>query len=143
MRIIKGREILITICISYTIINLGGSIFEAIINQNNSLCMNNIMMLIWTSIAVIVLSIHHLFDEWSPLAMILIQYVIALSLVFLTLFIGGFFEPVAKGGYKDAFLSFTIPYVIGGIIYYIGVFQSVRKQNQLLQDINKVKDEKL
>ena len=141
MRIIKGKEILITICISYTIINIGGSIFEAIVNQNRSLCTNNIMMLMWTSIAVFVLSIHHLFDEWSPLAMILIQYVIALSLVLLTMVIGGFFEPVARGGYKDAFLSFTIPYVIGAIIYYIGVFQSVRRQNQLLQDIIKDKDE--
>lgn len=143
MRIIKGREILITICISYTIINIGGSIFEAIVEQNRSLCTNNIMMLMWTSIAVFVLSIHHLFDEWSPLAMILIQYVIALSLVLLTMVIGGFFEPVARGGYKDAFLSFTIPYVIGAIIYYIGVFQSVRRQNQLLQDIIKDKDEEL
>lgn len=141
MRIIKGREVLITICISYTIINIGGSIFEAIISRNHSLCMNNIMMLMWTSIAVFVLSIHHLFDEWSPLAMILIQYVIALSLVFLSMVIVGFFEPVAKGGYKDAFLSFTIPYVIGAVIYYIGVFQSVRRQNQLLQDIIEVKDE--
>lgn len=141
MRIIKGREILITICISYTIINIGGSIFEAIVEQNRSLCTNNIMMLMWTSIAVFVLSIHHLFDEWSPLAMILIQYVIALSLVLLTMVIGGFFEPVARGGYKDAFLSFTIPYVIGAIIYYIGVFQSVCRQNQLLQDIIKDKDE--
>lgn len=135
MRIIKGKEILITICISYTIINICGSIFEALINQNPSLCTNNIMMLTWTSIAVFILSIHHLFDEWSPLAMILIQYVIALSLVLLTIVIGGFFDPVAEGGYKDAFLSFTIPYVIGAVLYYIGVFQSVRRQNQLLQDI--------
>ena len=95
MRIIKGKEILIAICISYTIINIGGSVFEAIVNQKSSLCTNNIMMLLWTSIAVFILSIHHLFDEWSPLAMILIQYIIALSLVFLTMLIGGVFEPVA------------------------------------------------
>ena len=143
MRIIKGKEILITICISYTIINIGGSMFEATVEQNRSICTNNIMMLMWTSIAVFVLSIHHLFDEWSPLAMILIQYIIALSLVLLTMVIGGFFEPVSKGGYKDAFLSFTIPYVFGAIIYYIGVFQSVRRQNRLLQDIIKDKDEEL
>ena len=143
MRIIKGKEILIAICISYTIINIGGSVFEAIVNQKSSLCTNNIMMLLWTSIAVFILSIHHLFDEWSPFAMILIQYIIALSLVFLTMLIGGVFEPVAKGGYQDAFLSFTIPYVIGAVVYYIGVFQSVRRQNRLLQDIIKDKDDEI
>lgn len=140
MRIIRGKEILITICISYTIINIGGSIFEAIVSQNVSHCSNNIMMFIWSSIAVFVLSIHHLFDKWSPLAMILIQYVIALGLVFLTLFIGGIFEPVAKGGYRDAFLSFSIPYAIGAIVYYIEVFKSVRRQNRLLQEIIRDKD---
>lgn len=49
---------------------------------------------------------------------------------------------VAKDGYKDAFLSFTIPYTIGAVIYYIEVFRSVHRQNQLLQDIIKIKDNK-
>ena len=59
----------------------------------------------------------------------------------LTMIIGGFFEPVSKGGYKDTFISFTIPYVFGAIIYYIRVFQSVHRQNRLLQDIIKDKEE--
>ncbi|WP_167954845.1 DUF6608 family protein [Anaerosporobacter faecicola] len=135
MRSIKGKELIYTICISYSVINIGASIVEAITQRDVSLCSNNVMMLLWTGIAVFVLSIHPLFEQVSPLTMILVQYAIAMGLVMLTVAIGSLFSPVSKGGYHDIFLSFTIPYIIGAVIYYVEVFRSVHRQNRLLDEI--------
>lgn len=132
-------EILITICVSYTII----SIIAAIINlmtgsQADNL--NTIAMLLFTSIAVFVLSLHNMFDKVSPLLMIIIQYVVALELVMISVFLIGLISPVSEGGYKDIFISFTIPYIIGAFVYYVSVFYQAKQQDDLLQEIKRKKE---
>ena len=92
MNILKGVKIPIAICVSYTILSIVNAVLNLCCGRETGSHSNSIMMLIWTSIAVLVLTIHHLFDEWPPLLMILIQYLIAMGLVFLTLFISCFFE---------------------------------------------------
>lgn len=134
MKILKGVEIPITICVSYTILSIVNTVFE-LVKGTKSNPINALFMLLFTSIAVFVLSIHHLFDEWNPLLMILVQYVIAIGLVMLVVFLGSFVEPVDEGGYRDIFLSFTIPYAIGAVFYYIEVFRSAHRQDELLQEI--------
>lgn len=37
--------------------------------------------------------------------------------------------------YRDGILSFSIPYVIGAIIYYLDIYYSAYRQNKMLQDI--------
>lgn len=93
-------------------------------------------MLLFTSIAILVLSLHHLFDEWPPAVMIAVQYIIAIGLVFLTVCLFSFFEEIGENGYRDILLNFTIPYIIGGMVYYISLFLSVKIQNNLLAQIN-------
>lgn len=136
MRIIKGVEIPISICVSYTILSIANAVLSMINGTMEGTHTNSILMLVWTSIAVFVLSIHHLFEEWSPVAMIAIQYLIAMGLVFLTLFLGSFIDDVSEGGYWDAFVSFTVPYMIGAAVYYISLFRSAKRQDQLIQEIN-------
>ena len=131
----KASETLITICVSYTIISIAGTIINMLSgHQANHL--NVLSMFVFTSIAVLVLSIHRLFETLSPLMMIVIQYVIAMGLVFLYVFIIGLFSPVAEGGYWDIFRSFTIPYIIGAAVYYVSVFQEAKRQNTMLDEIN-------
>ena len=67
--------------------------------------------------------------------MIVIQYAIVLGIVMLFVFIIGQFDPVSEGGYWEVFLSFTIPYAAGACIYYIDVFRTAKKQNELLYEI--------
>lgn len=130
----KASETLITICVSYTIISIAGAIINMLTgSQTNNL--NVISMFVFTSIAVLVLYMHRQFENLSPLMMIVIQYVIAMGLVFLYVFIIGLFSPVAEGGYWDIFRSFTIPYIIGAAVYYVNVFQEVKKQNIMLCEI--------
>lgn len=127
-------EILLTICVSYTIISLAGTIINMLAGfETNNL--NVISMLFFTSIAVLVLNTHRLFDGYSPLFMIIVQYMIAIGLVMLYVAFVGIFSPVSEGGYWDIFVSFTIPYLIGAVIYYISIFREARRQDALLQEI--------
>lgn len=135
MRILKGIEIPITICISYTIISIINALINLLNGNSTGSHENSIVMLLWTSIAVFILSIHHLFDEWSPIFMIIIQYVIAMGLVFLSIFLISLFSEIHVDAYKDAFTSFTWPYIIGAGFYYISLFRSVARQNKLLSEI--------
>lgn len=135
MRILKGVEIPITICISYTILSITNAVINLVNGYPTGDHTNSLVMLLWTSIAVFILSIHHLFDNFSPLFMIIAQYIIAMGLVLLTVFAGSFFSEVSTVTYRDAFTSFTIPYVIGGIFYYISVFRTAARQNKLLTEI--------
>ena len=139
MNKVLRNEILLTICVSYTLISIGTTILNMLSGSENN-NMNTISMLVFTSIAVLVLYTHQIFDKVSPLVMIVIQYVIALGLVMLYVFIVGLFDPVAEGGYRDIFVSFTIPYVIGALVYYISVFYQAQQQDALLQEIKKATD---
>lgn len=139
MRILRGKEIPITICISYTIISMGTAILELCMGLQKTTHINSLAMLVWTSIAVLVLSIHYLFDSLPPILMIVLQYLIAMGLVLLSVFLFGLFDPVEKDGYRDIFLSFTIPYLIGAIFYYVSVFTYAGRQNKLLEQIQKEK----
>ena len=139
MNKVLRNEILLTICVSYTLISIGTTILNMLVGSETN-NMNTISMLVFTSIAVLVLYTHQIFDKVSPLVMIVIQYVIALGLVMLYVFIVGLFDPVAEGGYRDIFVSFTIPYVIGALVYYISVFYQAQQQDALLQEIKKATD---
>lgn len=134
------NEILLVICVSYTLISLGATVINMLTGTETS-NLNTISMLVFTTIAVLVLYTHQLFDRISPLFMIVIQYVIAMGLVMLYVFIVGLFDPVAEGGYWDIFVSFTIPYVIGAVVYYISVFHQAHEQDALLQEIKEAKRE--
>ena len=128
------NEILLTICVSYTIISACGAIVNMLMGAETS-NLNTLSILVFTSIAVLILYMHQLFERISPLLMIVIQYVIALGLVMLYVFLVGLVEPVAERGYRDIFISFTVPYVIGAVVYYISVFKQARQQDALLQEI--------
>lgn len=142
MKILKGIEIPITICVSYTILSLINTVFNLIKGRDTNPA-NSLMVLLFSSIAVIVLSMHHLFDEWNPILMIIVQYAIAMGLVMLVVYLGSFIEPVSEGGYREVFVSFTIPYIIGSVFYYIEVFHSAYKQNRLLQEIKKEAEQEI
>lgn len=136
----KASETFITICVSYTIISILGTIINMLSGHQAS-HLNVLSMFVFTSIAVLVLFMHRLFENLSPLMMMVIQYVIAMGLVFLYVFIIGLFDPVADGGYWDIFRSFTIPYIIGAAVYYVSVFQEAKKQNAMLQEIKENRKE--
>ena len=134
------KSYLLDLCCSYTIISVIGAIINIIsgYQTNNA---NVVMMFIFCNIAVFVLSIHKLFEAFSPLAMIIIQYILALVLIFLVIFIASFIEPVSPRGWFEFFRSFTIPYIIGAALYYYKVFKETKEQDEMIKEIQKHKEE--
>jgi hypothetical protein len=97
------------------------------------------LCLILSAIAVFILSQHYRFDRYSLITVIIMQYVVAMFLVFLLVWLSGFFVEIHPDGYHDVFVSFTIPYWLGAIFYYINLFVEVKKQNEMIQEIKKNK----
>lgn len=87
--------------------------------------------------AVAVLSQHYRFLNFPLSVVILVQYLILISAVMLLTWFGSFFEPLHENGYRDMFLSFTIPYIIGAVIYYISLLWEIRRVNRTLEEIRR------
>lgn len=140
MKILKGIEIPICICISYTIVSVLAAVLNLVLGYEKTYNLNIVACFLWTSIAVLVLAVHHWFDEWSPLAMIIVQYVIALALVLLVTFILASIDGIGEDGYKDAVISFTVPYIIGAAVYYVSLFRAAKRQDRLIREINELEE---
>lgn len=132
----KIKEMLIVICVSYTIVSMVIAIVNTIGGtQTNNL--NQMMALIFTAISVGVLYTYQFLSFLSPLLTIVIQYIAAAGLVLLAAYITSFFDPITPGGYVDLFVSFSVIYLIGAIAFYIFSYFEIKKMNRLLQDIKK------
>jgi len=139
MKKINLAEMLVVICVSYTILSLVNAGLALAMGKNTISAMNSFTMVLWTSIGVGILYMHQYFDRWSPLVMIIAQYIIAMGLVFGSLLLESKFIELHPMAYRDAFRSFTIPYIIGAGIYYINIFREAKRQNELLQEIKNKK----
>ena len=136
------KSYLLELCCSYTIVSVGGAIINIMAGTDTN-NVNVIMMFIFCNIAVFVLSIHKFFEKLSPLATIVIQYVVACALCSLAVYIGTFFYgPVTPRGWFELFRSFTIPYVIGAALYYYRLWDDAKKQQNLLKEIQELNEEK-
>ncbi len=97
--------------------------------------LNALYMLVWCAIAVGVLSLHRYLSRWSPVAMVVVQYLAALVLIFATVWSSQLFTTLHPDAYRDAFVSFTVPYGVGAAIYYIDIYRSAKRQDALLKQI--------
>lgn len=129
------KEMLTVICVSYTIISLGTTLYDRLFYDGRDDFSSLLFKFICTTIAVSILYTHPMLERLSPLSMIVLQYVGAMLLAFLTIWISSFFEELHENSYFGAFSSFTIIYIIGAIAYYVGLHIDVRKQNRLLEEI--------
>ncbi len=140
MKIITKKNFLIVLCCTYTILSLSSSLIDILVlGKINPTQTNLLLCLILSAIAVFILSQHYRFDRYSLITVIIMQYVVAMFLVFLLVWLSGFFVEIHPDGYHDVFVSFTIPYWIGAIFYYINLFVEVKKQNEMIQEIKKTK----
>ena len=77
----KFGHFFLELCCSYTLVSVIGAVVN-IIGGTETNNINVIMMFVFCVIACIVLNLHKLFDSFSPLLMIVVQYMIAVALVF-------------------------------------------------------------
>ena len=135
------KNFLLELCCSYTIVSVGGAIVNMIAGTETN-NVNVVIMFAFCTIAVLVLSLHKLFDNFSPLVMIIVQYIAACGLCsLLVLILSIVYEPVSARGWFEFFRSFTIPYVIGAALYYYRLFKETKEQDQLIKEIQKNREE--
>lgn len=136
MKLINKRNVISVICIAYTVVSVGVTIYEIMATgEMNPTQLNLFLFLALSILGVGVLSQHHRFDRFSPLAMIIIQYLIAVAVILIALKAASLFVDIHPDGYRDMTVSFSVPYFIGAVIYYICLRLEVRKQNRLLEKI--------
>ena len=133
----KIKEIALVITVSYTIISLVVGFINANFKNDFSEFINISSMFLWTSIAVIVLYMYPLFDRFPPVLTIVIQYIIAMAAVFILLYIEGLVFNLHVNAYKDVFYSFTIPYIIGAIVFYYETYKDAKKANSLIKKLQR------
>lgn len=63
------------------------------------------------------------------------QYLALIGFVFLCIWIMGHFTEHAPSAYKDMFISITVPYVAGAIVYYISFFRQIKKANEVFSSL--------
>ncbi len=143
MKIINKQNFFPTVCVIYTLLSLGKILLEAIFLGLFGNYQENLLLMFGISlIATFVLSQHYRFQNLPLFVVILGQYILLVSLVMVTIWLSSFFQPLHKNGYRDMFLSFSIPYAIGAFIYYISLLYEVKRANKTLEDIRRYQNEK-
>lgn len=140
MKIINKKNIVPVVCMTYTFISMILTLLEVITKGKvNPTQLNMFLCLLLSILGVLVLSQHFRLERFSPLAMVIIQYVAAVAIILISLKAASYVTDVQPNGYRDMILSFSIPYFIGAVVYYISLMLEVRKQNRILEKIKKDK----
>jgi uncharacterized membrane protein len=100
---------------------------------------NIVFMFLFCVLSVFILEQHRRFDKLPMVLVLLLQYLVALSVVMLIVWFCGRYEELSKDAYRDVFLSFTIPYIIGAAWYYISLIHEANRANAMLNHVNKRK----
>ena len=138
MKLITKKNIIPVICITYTIVSIVLTALEVFIKGKiNPTQVNIFLFLLLSILGVGVLSQHYRLEKFSPLAMIIIQYLTAIAIILISLKTASYFIKIHPSGYRDMTLSFSVPYFIGAVIYYISLRLEVRKQNRIIEKIKK------
>lgn len=139
MKIITLKNIIPVIGVSYTLIVLYILMTEIIAGDATKTHLNLLLGLVYTVLSIVILSIHHLLERFSPVVMMIIQYLIAIVLVVSITFGIGLFTKLHPDAYIDSIRSFSMFYLIGMIVYYINLRIQIRKQNKALEFIQQVR----
>ena len=128
------KKVALYLCISYTSISFTSAIMNLFGGKqtNNT---NNLVIFGFCLIVSVVLSLYEYFDQVSPLAMIVIQYVVSCGLCGLLLLVVSLFDPITLQGWLRLYISFTIPYIILAGIYYYSIYLDAQKKAGLIKEI--------
>lgn len=139
MKIINIKNFFPIVCIVYTILSLSKIILEYfMLNLFDNYQENFIIMFFISFFSTLVLSQHYRLSRF-PLPLVIIgQYLLLLGLIFGFLWIENGFIEIHSDGYRDMFTSFTIPYIIAAMLYYINVFKEAKKANKMIQELKSV-----
>lgn len=143
MKIINKQNFFPVVCVVFTVLVLIKVLLEAIMQKVFGGYQENLLIMFLLSfLAVFILSQHYRLQNFPLLAVIFLQYLVLIGTVMLLTWVSSFFEPLHKNGYRDMFVSFTVPYMIGAAVYYVSLFYEIKRANRELKDIRRYQDEK-
>lgn len=127
------------VCIFFTILLFTKFILEYFMDSTSldNTRKNIIFMFLFCVISLFVLEQHKRFDRLPMVVILILQYLVALAVVMLLVWISGRFEELSEHAYRDVFLSYTIPYIFGAAWYYISLFLEAKKANAILDRVIK------
>ena len=136
MKIIDKRNFFTTGCVIFTMLVLAKLVLEFLVQGMWENYQANLLTMFFLSfLATFVLSQHYRFQKYPLLLIIVGQYALLVAFVMFITWLSGRAETLHEGAYRDMFLSFTIPYFIGVVIYYGAVFYEIGRANRALQEL--------
>ncbi len=136
MKMIHKHNFFSTVCEIYTLLVLGKLLLEYIAQGIWENYQGNLLIMFVLSLAsTFVLSQYYRFQKYPLSVVIVVQYLVLVGAVMLFTWVSGFYEPLHENGYRDMFLSFSIPYAIGVAVYYVAMFHEIKKVNRALQEM--------
>lgn len=136
MKPIHKKNFFPSVCEIFTLLTLSKLVLEAVFQGEFGAYQTNIaVMFLLSLLATTVLSLHDRFREVPLPLVIVLQYLFLIGIVLAVVWVSSFREPLHEHAYRDMFFSFTIPYVIGAILYYVSFFMKVRNANKYLAEI--------
>ena len=98
---------------------------------------DNIFTILGFSVLItLILSLHFYLQKFPFWLVIIAQYALTVGIVFLAIFIHGRFSTNAPTAYWDMFVSITIPFIFGAVVYYICFFVQIKRANKVLEKLN-------
>ena len=136
MKLINKHNFISIVCISFTLIVCGKLLLEKSTGFVDRYYTENIFTCLGISVlATFVLSLHYYLQRFPFIPVVIGQYLTLIGFVFLCIWIMGHFTEYAPSAYKDMFISITIPYVAGAIVYYISFFRQIKKANEVFSSL--------
>lgn len=137
MKLINKRNFISIVCIFFTLITCGKLLYERALNFTDRYYTDNIFTILGFSVLItIILSLHFYLQKYPFWLVIIAQYALTVGIVFLAIFIHGRFSTNAPTAYWDMFVSITIPFIFGALVYYICFFMQIKRANKVLEKLN-------
>ena len=136
MKLINRHNFIPIVCITFTLIVTGKLLYEKSIGFTDRYYTENIFTCLAISIlATFVISLHYYLQRFPFIPVVIGQYLVLIGVVFLGIWILGHFTENAPSAYWDMFVSVTIPYVVGAVVYYISFFRQIKRANDVFKDL--------
>ena len=137
MKLINKRNFVSIVCIFFTLITCGKLLYERALNFTDRYYTDNIFTILGFSVLItLILSLHFYLQKFPFWLVLIAQYALTVGIVFLAIFIHGRFSTNAPTAYWDMFVSITIPFFIGALVYYICFFVQIKRANKVLEKLN-------
>ncbi len=114
-----GKNVLTMYSIFYTVLTLVSCVMQLMAGKEEDTNMHLIHRAVVTLIGVLVMEAYNHVKIKNPVLTWLVIYVPSMLLIFLYVWITGFFEPLSSRAYRDIFLNYTSIAVIAGIIILV------------------------